>query len=216
MESTGFLIWNRFLLFPYFIFEKIFITFFKDDTMSEKDNSSIIKEYNKELTDLDNVEIAGFKGDIKNVSQTLKDIDNIRNSCCDVGIIQLMDAKSIAGRKHLEHGVVHAMKAFERGENLANDLGIEVLLRTSAQRQISKAFDILGLKEGEMDIAVVMIDCPDYFIDELSKYFSRDDSVLEADESILKEIYDIPDKELSNIYITDVLIDKTTKLIVDS
>ena len=166
--------------------------------MSEKDNSSIIKEYNKELADLDNVEIAGFKGDIKNVSQTLKDIDNIRNSCCDVGIIQLMDAKSIAGRK------------------LANDLGIEVLLRTSAQRQISKAFDILGLKEGEMAIAVVMIDCPDYFIDELSKYFVRDDSVLEADKSILKEIYDIPDKELYNIYITDVLIDKTTKLIVDS
>ena len=33
--------------------------------MSEKDNSSIIKEYNKELADLDNVEIAGFKGDIK-------------------------------------------------------------------------------------------------------------------------------------------------------
>ena len=63
------MIWNRFLLFSYFIFEKIFITFFKDDTMSEKDNSSIIKEYNKELTDLDNVEIAGFKGDIKNVSQ---------------------------------------------------------------------------------------------------------------------------------------------------
>ena len=184
--------------------------------MSEKDNSSIIKEYNKELADLDNVEIAGFKGDIKNVSQTLKDIDNIRNSCCDVGIIQLMDAKSIAGMKHLEHGVVHAMKAVERGENLANDLGIEVLLRTSAQRQISKAFDLLGLKEGEMDIAVVMIDCPDYFIDEFSKYFTRDDSVLEADESILKEIYDIPDKELSNIYITDVLIDKTTKLIVDS
>ena len=174
--------------------------------MSERDNSAIIKEYNKELANLDNVEIAGFKGDIKNVSQTLKDIDNIRNSCCDVGIIQLMDAKSIAGRKHLEHGVVHAMKAFERGENLANDLGIEVLLRTSAQRQISKAFDILGLKEGEMDIAVVMI---------LSKYFSRDDSVLEADESILKEIYDIPDKELSNIHIADVLIDKTTKLIVE-
>ena len=184
--------------------------------MSEKDNSAIIKEYNRELSNLDNVEIAGFKGSIKNVSETLKDVEKIRNSCCDVGIIQLMDARSIAGRKHLEHGVVHAMRAFERGENLAKDLGIEVLLRTSAQRQISKAFDILGLKEGDMDIAVVMIDCPDYFIDELSEYFVRDDSVLEADESILKERYDIPDKELSNTYIADVLIDKTTKLIVDS
>lgn len=184
--------------------------------MSEKDNSAIIKEYNRELTDLDNVEIAGFKADIKNVQQTLKDVENIRGGCCDVGIIQLMDAKSIAGRRHLEQGVVHAMRAFEREENLAKDLGIEVLLRTSAQRQISKAFDILGLKEGKMDVAVVMIDCPDYFIDELSKYFTRDDSVLEADESILKEVYDISEKELSNTHISDVLIDKTTKLIVDS
>ena len=40
--------------------------------MSERDNSAIIKEYNKELANLDNVEIVGFKGDIKNVSQTLQ------------------------------------------------------------------------------------------------------------------------------------------------
>ena len=29
--------------------------------MSEKDNSAIIKEYNRELSNLDNVEIAGFR-----------------------------------------------------------------------------------------------------------------------------------------------------------
>jgi KEOPS complex subunit Cgi121 len=85
----------------------------------------------------------------------------------------------------------------------------------TAQRQISKAFDILGLKEGEMDIAVVMIDCPDYFIDELSCMFVRNDAVLEADESILLDLYDIPKKELKNIQITDILIDKTTRLIVE-
>ncbi len=173
-------------------------------------------EYNKELTNLDNVEILGFRGKIESVPKTLKDVEEIRNSCCDVGIIQLMNAKAIAGRKHLEQGVVQAMKSFERGENLANDLGIEILLRTSAQRQISKAFEILGLHEGEMDMAVVMIDCPDYFIDELSEHFIRDDDVLKADESILRKIYDIPEKELKNIHLTEVLIDKTTKLIVEN
>ena len=66
-----------------------------------------------------------------------------------------------------------------------------------------------------MNIAVVMIDCPDYFIDELSKYFVRNDAVLEADESILKDLYKIPEKELKNMHISDVLIDKTSKLIVD-
>ena len=126
-----------------------------------------------------------------------------------------MNADAIAGKKHLEQGTIHAINAFKRGENLAKDLGIEILIRTSAQRQISKAFDILGLKEGKMNIAIVLIDCPDYFVDELSNIFVRDDCVLEADESILIDLYDIPQKELKNMHITDILIDKTTRLIVD-
>ena len=62
---------------------------------------------------------------------------------------------------------------------------------------------------------VVMIDCPDYFVDELSDIFVRNDAVLDADESILRDLYNIPEKELKNMHISDVLIDKTTKLIVD-
>ena len=174
-----------------------------------------MKEYNKELANLDNVEILGFTGEIESIPKTLEQVENIRNSCCDVGIIQLMNADAIAGKEHLEQGVIHAINAFKRGENLAKDLGIEILIRTSAQRQISKAFDILGLEEGKMNIAVVLIDCPDYFIDELSCMFVRNDAVLEADESILKKAYEIPQKELKSIHITDILIDNTSKLIVD-
>ena len=174
-----------------------------------------MKEYNNELANLDNVEILGFTGEIESIPKTLEQVDNIRNSCCDVGIIQLMNADAIAGKEHLEQGVIHAINAFKRGENLAKDLGIEILIRTSAQRQISKAFDILGLKEGEMNMAVVMIDCPDYFIDELSNHFIRNDAVLEADKSKLMKIYEIPQKELKNMHLTDVLIDKTSKLIVE-
>ena len=174
-----------------------------------------MKEHNKELADLDNVEILGFAGEIESIPKTLEKVENIRNTCCDVGIIQLMDADAIAGKEHLQHGIIHAMNAFKRGDNLAKDLGIEILLRTSGQRQISKAFDILGLKEGNMNIAVVMIDCPDYFVDELSDMFVRNDAVLEADESILKDLYEIPEKELKTINIKDILIDKTSKLIID-
>ena len=174
-----------------------------------------MKEYNKELANLDNVEILGFTGEIESIPKTLEQVENIRNSCCDVGIIQLMNADAIAGKEHLQQGVIHAINAFKRGENLAKDLGIEILIRTSAQRQISKAFDILGLEEGKMNIAVVMFDCPDYFIDELSAMFVRNDAVLEADESILIDLYDIPQKELKNMHITDILIDKTSRLIVD-
>ena len=181
-------------------------------------------KYDDELANLDNVRILGFNADIKSISQTLDEINSLitdnesinDNNWDKQPIIQLMNAEAIAGRKHLEHGTIQAIKAFERGENLAKDLGIEILLRTSGQRQISKAFNILGLKEEPMDIAVVLINCLNETVDSLNDMFDRNDDVLEADESILKEIYDINEKELKIIHIEDILIDKTTKLIVEN
>ena len=46
-----------------------------------------MKEYNNELANLDNVEILGFTGEIESIPKTLKQVEDIRNSCCDVGII---------------------------------------------------------------------------------------------------------------------------------
>ncbi len=169
--------------------------------------------YTKELVKLENIKIIGYKANIKNIEETLEKINSMKNNN---SIIQLMDAKAIAGREHLKHGIIHAIKSFERNENLAKDLGIEILLRTSGQRQISKAFNILGLKKGKMDLAIVMINCLNETEELLNNMFDINDDVLKADESILKEIYNINEKELKTINITDVLIDKTTKLIVDN
>ena len=163
----------------------------------------------------ENIEIAGFKGKIDSISDILKKVDSIKSNCCDGCIIQLMDAKAIAGKKHLLHGIIHGILAFKRKENLANDLGIEICVRTSAQRQISKALDILGLKEGKMDIVAVLINCPDYFIDELANVFDSDDNVFDFDLSILKEIYNVSEEELTTMEIEDILIDRTSELIVE-
>ena len=40
-----------------------------------------MKEYNKELAKLDNVEILGFTGKIESIPKTLEQVDNIKNSC---------------------------------------------------------------------------------------------------------------------------------------
>ena len=176
-----------------------------------------IEELNlfKNLGIEENIEIAGFNGNIDSIPDILKKVDSIKSNCCDGCIIQLMDAKAIAGEKHLLHGIIHGILAFKRNENLANDLGIEICVRTSAQRQISKALDILGLKEGEMDIIAILINCPDYFINELSKIFIREDNVFTSNNSILKELYNISDEELDTMNIEDILIDKTSALIIE-
>ncbi|MGN1363473.1 MAG: KEOPS complex subunit Cgi121 [Methanobrevibacter sp.] len=162
-----------------------------------------------------NIKILGYTGEIDDVSKTLKEIDKIKNQCCDVGVIQLLNARAIGGRRHVLHGTIEAIKAFQRNENLANDLGIELCLRISAQRQISKALNVLGLHTGEMDICIVLIDCPDYFEDELNNIFTPDDEVFKPDIEYLSKIYNISDKQNNSMYIEDSLIDKTTSLIVD-
>lgn len=160
---------------------------------------------------MDNIQILGFKGMIDSVGDTLDRINSIKK---DGEIIQLLNADSVASTNHIIHGVNQAFLAFERGENLAKDISVEIVLRCSAQRQISKAFAMLGLKEGQMNLCAVMINCDDYS-SELGEMFERDDGVLEGDDLKLMEIYKISDCETDNMSIEEVIIDRITKLAVD-
>lgn len=161
--------------------------------------------------DLDNLEILGFRANIASVGDTLSQINDIKK---EGEIIQLLNADAIAGTNHVAHGVNQAFLAFERGENLAKDISVEIALRCSAQRQISKAFDILGLKEGEMNLCAVLINCDDYTA-QLSSIFTLDESVLVGDGEKLMEIYKISDVEVENMSLEDIIIDRITKLTVD-
>lgn len=160
---------------------------------------------------MENIKILGYTATIDSVGKTLSEIDAIKK---DGEIIQLLNADAVASKNHIIHGVNQAFLAFERGENLAKDISVEIVLRCSAQRQISKAFKILGLSEGKMNLCAVLINCDDYS-DELNSLFVSDDDVLIANEEKLKEIYKISDFELENMSIEDLLIDRITKLTVD-
>ena len=160
---------------------------------------------------MDNIQILGFRANIDSVGEVLGKINSIKD---DGEIIQLLNADSVVSKNHIIHGVNQAFLAFERGENLANDLSVEIVLRCSAQRQISKAFKILGLHEGKMNLCAVLIDSKDY-TKELSSLFIRDDDVLIPDEDKLIEMYKISDDELQNMSVEEIIIDRITKLTVD-
>ena len=159
----------------------------------------------------DNIQILGFNASIDSVGDTLENIDSIKN---DGEIIQLLNADSIVSRNHIIHGVNQAFSAFDRGENLANDISVEIVLRCSAQRQISKAFKMMGLHEGNMNLCVVLINSEDH-LDELSSIFTGDDSVLTPSEEKIVKLYDISDAELENMSVEEIVIDRITKLTVD-
>ena len=160
---------------------------------------------------MDNIQILGFKGTINSVEETLNLIDSIKE---DDEIIQLLNADAIVSKNHIIHGVNQAILAFDRGENLAKDLSVEIVLRCSAQRQISKAFKILGLKEGKISLCAVLVNCKDYS-SELSEMFTPDESVFTPDYENLMKIYDIDDDEIECMSLEDIIIDRITKLTVD-
>ena len=160
---------------------------------------------------MDNIQILGFKANINSINETLSQIDSIKE---DGEIIQLVNADSVVSKNHIIHGVNQAFLAFERGENLANDLSVEIVLRCSAQRQISKAFNILGLKEGNMNLCAVLINSKDY-TQELSSLFMPDESVLDSDYENLCKVYGISDVEVENMSVEDIIIDRITKLTVN-
>ena len=160
---------------------------------------------------LDNIQILGFRADIQSVGDTLDFINSIKK---DDEIIQLLNADSIVSKNHIIHGVNQAFLAFERGENLAKDLSVEIVLRCSAQRQISKAFKMLGLKEGNMNLCAILINSEDY-TEELSSMFTLDEEALIGDENKLIETYGISGNELETMSVEDIIIDRITKLAVD-
>lgn len=159
---------------------------------------------------MDNLNIVGFKATIDSIDETLKQMNDIKN---DGEIIQLLNADSIVSKNHIIHGVNQAFLAFSRDENLANDISVEIVLRCSAQRQISKAFNILGLKEGNVNLCAVFINCD--YTEELSSLFSRDDEVFAADENRLKKGYGISEDELKTMSMENIIIDRITKLTVN-
>jgi KEOPS complex subunit Cgi121 len=162
------------------------------------------------------IRIMGFKSEIVDVMTTLNQINQliIDDSYCT---IQLLDARGLAGKEHILHATVHAINAFKRKNNIAHDLGMEICVRASAQRQISRAIEILGLKKGLMDICVVMVGCPPEMEDHLNSIFERDDSVLDGDTDFLKGLYGLENEEIELMGgVVCTLLERTTALILDA
>ncbi len=162
------------------------------------------------------IRIMGFKSEIIDVMGTLNKVNKIINDF-DGCTLQLLDARGLAGKEHIMHATLHALNAFERGNNIAHDLGMEICIRASAQRQIARAIDLLGLKTGPMDICAVMVGCPDEVESQLNSIFERDDSVMVADVDYLKGLYDLKNEEIAVMGgVVCTLMERTTTLILDA
>jgi len=148
------------------------------------------------------VAIAGFRNvkvkDVKNF------FDSFRKEVGDTEI-QFFDAKLIASKEHLYFAALNALKAFQNRLNISNSLAVETLLYASAQRQITKAVDLLGIKPSSREVAVLVITKTEpeakTTLEIVSKRIlgERDDYVLElSNEKMegIKKLFGISDTEL--------------------
>ncbi|WP_121820922.1 KEOPS complex subunit Cgi121 [Halostella salina] len=135
---------------------------------------------------------------------TVADVDELVEQLDAIGdefgaTVQAFDARYVAGRDHLERAVELADRAIERGENVARDRGVEILLYAAGRRQINRAL-AMGVDEGEGP-AVVLVDGGDEAgaADAVRERLDIDPEpavgVEYADEELLREFFDVTDAE---------------------
>jgi tRNA threonylcarbamoyladenosine modification (KEOPS) complex Cgi121 subunit len=71
--------------------------------------------------------------------------------------VQFFNAELVATWQHLYFAVLNALTAFRNKTNVSKSVAVEVMLYTSAQRQIRKAIALLGVKRDSATVAAVII-----------------------------------------------------------
>jgi tRNA threonylcarbamoyladenosine modification (KEOPS) complex Cgi121 subunit len=74
--------------------------------------------------------------------------------------LQLADASYVAGPSHLLIAAMHALRAFQRGTKRADVLGTEILRFAAAQRQITRALSLMGIKDETRSLGGVLLGAP--------------------------------------------------------
>jgi tRNA threonylcarbamoyladenosine modification (KEOPS) complex Cgi121 subunit len=119
--------------------------------------------------------------------------------------IQFFDAEHVATWQHLYFAVINALTSLKNRRNFSKSMAMEALLYASAQHQISRATEIVGIKPTTKNIAILVIgEKPECIKRVLSKVSERvsvqpDESVMELSKEkqvVLKKIFKISELEL--------------------
>lgn len=92
---------------------------------------------------------------------TVSDVDAFVGRLGSIGdahgvAVQAFDARYVVDREHLDRAVALANRAARRGEMIARDRAVEILLYAAGRRQITRAL-AMGVDEGTTP-AVVVVD----------------------------------------------------------
>ncbi|WP_049967908.1 KEOPS complex subunit Cgi121 [Haloferax prahovense] len=134
---------------------------------------------------------------------TVSDLDSFIAVVGDVAdetgaTVQAFDARYVVDREHLERATELADRAIGRGNEIARDRAVEILLYASGRRQINRAFEI-GVSEGRVPV-VILVDGGDEEGAEAALFDRLDlepaETLGDYDEALVREVFDVGETEL--------------------
>lgn len=157
---------------------------------------------------------------IDNLDEFLGTLDRIADETD--AVVQAFDADLVVSDAHLHEATRLAARSIARGEAVARDPGVEILLYAAGRRQIDRALG-LGVSEGEYRTVVVVTDFGgvsgagrsaadlDAAVDAVAEVLhsvdgghrspdgslTDDDTPFDYDENRVREFYGISDRELA-------------------
>jgi tRNA threonylcarbamoyladenosine modification (KEOPS) complex Cgi121 subunit len=175
-----------------------------------------IKEYERYIL------LTGFRNaKIENIEEFFKTVHREKPSTVE---IQFFDAEFIATWQHLYFAVLNALTAFKNRENISKNLAMEIMTYASAQRQIRKAMEQLGVKPTTSNIAVLIIgekpETINLALSTIAKHFNalHDDSVLELTKEkalLIRKFFDVSVVELKTLMRGDNLDQALIDLVIE-
>ena len=113
--------------------------------------------------------------------------------------IQAFDARYIVSRTHLERALELADRARERGEAVARERAVEILLYAAGRRQIEQALE-LGVGEGEQPVVVLVAGengrAERAAANDVEALLDAEDTLDSFDTERVGEFFDIGEREL--------------------
>lgn len=108
--------------------------------------------------------------------------------------LQALDARYVVSPLHVKEAVEKAERSFERGENVADTLSMEILLYAAGTRQIDVATRA-GLRRGENDTVFVVVGEEetnlDTVADEVRAFTYEPDSFEYGDKERLTDFFNV-------------------------
>lgn len=138
--------------------------------------------------------------------------------------IQFFNAELVASWQHLYFAVLNALLAFKNESNISKSVAMEAMLYASAQRQIRKAIELMGVKCSSSNVAVVVIgesaESVESVLSVVSKRVGKEtnDAVLElSKEKVhgIREAFGITKTELETVMEKDNDKDALVNLVIE-